>query len=318
MSTNNTPEHFVTLFDYNYLPAGLALYDSLLTHALPFNLWVLCMDEKVEDRLRELNLEHLKLIPLRDVETDALREAKKDRTGGEYCWTMTPFSPEAVMKIDPSIKRVTYLDADLFFFDSPLILLDELSRSNADVLITEHAYAPEYKKWEASAGKYCVQFMTFNNTEAGLKVLHRWQNQCIDWCYARMEDGKFGDQMYLNDCLEYFGEVVHVLEQKDKALAPWNVSYYMEKDHENVPVFYHFHSLKIISSRKIKLFDGYRINQNFQKKIYDRYTHVICKNIIKIKQFGWEIPILPEQWTIDSFLRNLRMRVTGNIQYHKY
>ncbi len=59
-------EHFVTLFDKNFLPVGLCLYGSLKRHAGPFKLWVLCMDDTVAARLEELRLPDVSLIYLAD------------------------------------------------------------------------------------------------------------------------------------------------------------------------------------------------------------------------------------------------------------
>jgi hypothetical protein len=61
--------HYVTLFDRNFLPQGLALYESMLCHANPFTLWVLCMDEKTEQVLNRLSKPGIRLIPLAEVET---------------------------------------------------------------------------------------------------------------------------------------------------------------------------------------------------------------------------------------------------------
>src|SRR6266702_7623853 len=129
-------EHYVTLFDTSYLAAGLSLHRSLCEHAGAFRLWVLCMDTTVETCLRELDLPEVSVIPLSEVETAALVAVKSGRTAGEYCWTLTPFVPEFVMAREPSAKRVTYVDADLYFFDAPAILLDEFDASDAHVLIT--------------------------------------------------------------------------------------------------------------------------------------------------------------------------------------
>jgi hypothetical protein len=65
------------------------------------------------------------------------------------------------------------------------------------VLITDHGYAPEYDQ-SATSGQYCVQFMTFER-DGGEPVRRWWEERCIEWCYARFEDGKFGDQKYLDD-----------------------------------------------------------------------------------------------------------------------
>ena len=75
-------EHFVTLFDSNFLSIGMCLHASLMAHGQPFHLWILCMDELVEEQLRRLDLSYVSLIPLREAESDALLEVKKDRTRG--------------------------------------------------------------------------------------------------------------------------------------------------------------------------------------------------------------------------------------------
>ena len=118
------------------------------------------------------------------MENDALRVAKRNRTTIEYYWTLTPFTPQFVLAQDPGIERVTYVYADLFFLGAPSLLLGEFEQSRAEVMLTEHAYAPEYDR-TVKSGKYCVQFMTFRNTPGGKSVMHWWQERCLEWCYAR-------------------------------------------------------------------------------------------------------------------------------------
>ena len=89
------------------------------------------------------------------------------------------------------------MDADLYFYQDPQILIDEIPK-NKSVLITQHNYYPKYDQSKTS-GIYCVQFMYFKNDNEGMKVLKWWRDKCIEWCYNRFEDGKFGDQKYLDD-----------------------------------------------------------------------------------------------------------------------
>ena len=123
---------------------------------------------------------------------------------------------------DPSAARATYIDADVFFLDDPRILLEELDESGKHVLITEHAYSPEYDRSHDS-GRFCVQFLTFDRSPAAGEVIAWWQERCLEWCFARYENGKFGDQFYLDQWPALFGDRVHIVRQVEKTLAPWNV-----------------------------------------------------------------------------------------------
>jgi hypothetical protein len=317
MSSAKVTEHFVTLFDNNFLPMGMALHGSLMQHAQPFHLWVVCMDDLVEKNLTTLSLPHVSLVSLHDLETDELRKVKPSRTKGEYCWTVTSFTPQAVFDRDTTVQRVTYVDADLFFFDDPRILLQELTISKKHVLITEHAYAPEYEDYSVN-GRFCVQFLTFYRCEAARKVLTWWQEKCLEWCFARYEDGKFGDQKYLDLWPEIFASDVHIVLQKDKILAPWNIMHFAKaKSAKLTPVFYHFHGLRIISHNRIKLYQNYKIGES-GLAIYEVYVNYLRNVFSQLRFNDISIPILMPSKTILSFLRDYKSRFTGIVAYSDY
>src|SRR5690554_5852696 len=310
MVSINRTEHFVTLFDSKFLPMGLCLHSSLMQHASPSHLWILCMDAEVEDQLSQLALPCVSLVSLSAVETEGLLAVKNGRTKGEYCWTLTPFAPQFVFERDPTVQRATYLDADLFFFDDPQILLDEFDASGKHVLITDHTYAPEYDQTAAS-GRFCVQFMTFRNTPEGVGVLQWWQDRCLEWCFNRIEDGKFGDQKYLDDWPLRFADEVHVLQQVEKALAPWNLSrFYKSGNAAAKPVFYHFHGLRIVDHDKVVLFSGYKLS-GLCGAIYDDYLHALRRAINLMTLHRIALPTLPPANLPLQFLRTLKARITG-------
>lgn len=307
-------EHFVTYFDNNFLPVGLCLHASLLEHGQPFHLWILCMDELVEQNLQHLELPHVTLIPLREAEDARLLAVKPTRSRGEYCWTLTPFTPQFVFDRDTQVNRVTYLDADLFFFASPKLLLDEFERSGKHVLITEHAYAPEYDR-TVQSGRFCVQFMTFCRSQGGVGVMKWWQERCLEWCFDRNEDGKFGDQKYLDQWPTLFPNEVHILRQVDKTLAPWNVDYFLAKKRIGfTPVFYHFQSFRIVSDKLARLYVGVAISENAHK-FYEQYLISIRAQIKFMKQNGIALTKMPEPKRRFNALRKLYMRVFNKVRY---
>jgi hypothetical protein len=314
-SADSREEHFVTLFDSHFLAAGLCLYRSLKAHAGAFRLWIVCMDEKVEAQLRELALPEVRLLPLAEVQTPELKRVRPDRTIAEYCWTLTPFTPSFVMEREPGVRRVTYLDADLYFFADPRRLLGELDASGAQVLITPHAYAPEYDQTSYS-GIYCVQFVAFANSAPAREVLRWWQERCIEWCYQRSEDGKFGDQKYLDDWPQRFAGTVHVLQRTELALGPWNASRFL-RDDTSVPVFFHFHGLRVVSPTRLLLYMTYRLDAT-ALRLYDRYIPEFVQALGAAFQRWGEIPGMQRKLEIRERLLRAWNRARGTLRYARY
>lgn len=276
--------NFCTLFDSNYLTRGLALYYSLEKHCADFHLYIFAFDEKCYEVLKEINLSHATIISLTEFEDDKLLKVKPSRSKAEYCWTSTSSTILYVLE-KYKVDMCTYLDADIYFYSSPQPIFDELGSKS--ILITEHCYSPQYNK-EVKSGKYCVQFITFKNDEYGLKALKWWCERCIEWCYARYEDGKFGDQLYLDDWTERF-EGVHVLQHLGGGIASWNVQQYQFTNENNrlfgtetrsgnkfEVIFYHFHYLKFFTNGKVEL--GRRLlSKNVIDIFYKTYIHELDK-----------------------------------------
>jgi hypothetical protein len=274
-------EHFVTLFNSNFLPQGISLYFSMEKHIKNFKLWVLCIDKKCYDILNTINLQNLQPLLLENFETVDLLKAKSNRNFTEYCWTLTPFSFKIVFSLDSNIDRVTYLDADMFFFDSPCLIFKEFEKTGKSVLITKHNYSPFYD-YSRESGKYCVQFLIISRV-LGEEVRSDWEIKCLDWCYNKFEDGKFGDQKYLDAWTKDFNDKVHVLSMAESILAPWNILKYATSD----IIIYHFHGLRIMSNKNIFI-GNYLIPKPIYKYIYLPYIIELRKVIKILEEIGYK------------------------------
>ncbi len=306
-------EHFATLFDHQFLLQGLCLYRSLAEHAGPFHLWILCIDEEVEQALRLLNLPAVTLLPLRSVETAPLLAVKNGKTIGEYCWTLTPFISEFVFARAPGLARVTYLDSDLFFFGSPDPVFDEFEGSARHVLIMEHAYAPEYAFQLPLVGRFCVQFMTFRNTPPAREVSAWWQARCLEWCFARAGGGRFGGQTYRDDWPQRFTAQVHVFKQMEKAIGPWNALHFERMAAGRLrPVFFHFQGLRVHPGRRVTLYSGYRVGPG-GRNLYRRYLEELKRAARDLDERGIRIAGIPRRTGFRAFLIRLK-RLLGSAE----
>lgn len=292
---------FCTLFDSYYLTRGLAMYYSLEKACKDFHLYIFAFDDRSYNILKKLDLKKATIISLREFEDEKLLAVKGGRTKGEYCWTCT--SSTILYVIDNfKVDHCTYVDADLFFYQDPKILIDEMNGKS--ILLTEHRYPPHFNR-SASSGIYCVQFITFFNNEDGLKALKWWRDACIDWCYNRYEDGKFGDQKYLDDWTTRF-KGVHVLQHLGGGLAAWNVEQYeLIFRKENIilfqerltgkkfeAVFFHFHHVRFFKNDIVDL--GWRkIDDKVIMQMYLPYFKELWRleDLVKSIDPTFDIPL---------------------------
>lgn len=272
-------ERYVTLFDQGFLPNGLALHASLMRHAGDAELWVVAADDVTADVLGRLALPQLRILPLADVEDDRLRAVRPTRSTVEYYWTLTPFLPSAVLAREPSAVRATYIDADMWLAASPQPLLDEFEESGAGALLTPHAYAPEFEQ-SLAYGVYCVQFMPFRRG-IGEPLLRWWQERTLEWCYGRAEDGRFGDQKYLDDWPERFGSAAHVLAHPEWTQAPWNATVFPAED----ALTYHFHRLRT-TTRNRALVGLYRLPRPHVERLYRPYLADLRAAYVRLATVG--------------------------------
>ena len=281
-------ERFCTMFDANFLPMGLALADSLARHSPDAELWVLCLDDDTESALRRINRPHVHTIRLSDVETAALRAVRPERSLREYYWTLTPWMFDAVFARSPA-ERVTYLDADVYFFRSPAVLLDQMTAAH-EVLVTHHAYAPEYDTSQVN-GAFCVQFVSVRRTPAALAAVAWWRERCLEWCYARAENGQFGDQRYLESWPDMLGDRLLVIDCAESTGAPWNACLAERRDAPWTPVFYHFHGFRYLSDDRVlqyPLHPGYAIGPRAHP-LYREYVASVRAGSRAVRKAGFTI-----------------------------
>lgn len=273
-------EHFVTLLNSLFLPQLLALHTSMERYVKSYQLWVVCVDDESYETLSKLGLSNIKLLQLSLLETQELKNVKGTRTIGEYCWTLTPFAPLFVFDSDSEVSRVTYIDSDLWFLKDIKPIFNEFDSSGKSVLITDHAYSPEYDQ-STTSGQYCVQFIIFTRDKSE-PVRKWWERKCIEWCYYRVEDGKFGDQKYLDCWPIVFDNYVHVLKQKHFTLAPWNACIFPYGN----AIFYHFAGVRILSKKTILVGD-YVLPSVLIFNVYRPYFQDLNSSINKLLDLGW-------------------------------
>jgi hypothetical protein len=209
---------FCLVLDLNYLPRGLVLHRSLTDVCDKFRLRVFCMDHETRSILERMQLPNLVTIGIDELERydPGLRSVKSSRNPVEYCWTAKPSICLYSFEHEPDLDMITYLDADTTFFEDPSPLFDELR--DAFVLLTP-ARDPE-----SDGPSYVTPLLTLSRDSRSETALRWWRERCLEWCYDRLEDGRWSDLTYLNDWPRRFPGV-RVLEHPG-CLGEWNVRYF--------------------------------------------------------------------------------------------
>jgi len=286
---NNNSYNFCTIVTREYLPKALALYFSLKRNAKSFHLWICCMDDLVYDILNKLNLSNVTLITLESIEDNKLLSVKNYRYTHEYCWTLKAPLILHIFKYYKDIDSIFYIDADAYLFSSPEKLFARLK--SYSVLLTMHNFNNDFKCLYSKKGCYNGGIIGFRRDSNAIKCLSWWRDKCIDWCYDKIENGKFGDQKYLMEFRKRFDGVYRERMAGANA-AMWNITEHNIKEHEGKAqinekdiIFYHFSALIICNEWEYGMWRWYypEVDEKAKRLIYLPYATDLYNAIQMIK-----------------------------------
>jgi hypothetical protein len=231
----------------------LTLYESLSKMLPSLDLWVLCLDETSHNLLEALSLKEVHPVELGELELfdPKLATIKNTRTAPEYYFTCKSVFIDYLFET-VTLPRITYLDADLYFFESPTEL--HLEARDASAVVHGHNFPANQADIADQVGRYNAGFISVRNDKTGRDCITDWRERCLDWCYDRVEDGKYADQKYLDDWPDKWG--ADVIDRPGAGTARWNLerwSFSVEGNtifvDDDPLVFYHFEALQRLTER---------------------------------------------------------------------
>jgi hypothetical protein len=300
---------YCTYFNKGYLGRGIILLRSLAKFVGDCSVEVLCFDDETFTFLSKFDFKNVVPVSLCDFESrhPELVAVKSARSCGEYFFTCTSSWTLDVFLRHPEASFVVYLDADMKFFASPDPVLDMMD--GKDIIICDHNFERDYER-QAEYGRFNVGFVAFRNSQTGFDCLSRWAADCIDWCYDRLEDGKFADQKYLDAWPERYGERLSIAP-RGVDLGPWGIGRDELSEKDGVPyiagepiVLFHYQGLRLFNRRHYYL--GY-------------YYHYPVSKILEIlyEPYIRELQLVEDEFGLAENCGNARY-VRGNFLYRLF
>lgn len=312
--------HFCTLFDMRYAARGLAMLGSLETHfAGDKTVTILAMDSTTPSMIRDMGRPNWNVISVEELSDAELLEVRETRPHREFCWTCAPALMARMVDIHAEKDVVVYVDADLYFFASPQLLLDELG-DGGNILIHEHRYSADRRHYESSSGRFNVGFVAFVVGDEARACVQRWRRQVLDKCVLDPDNGYCGDQGYLNEWPDRY-EGLRILENIGGGVAPWNLLSYkvagdaLHPSVDGIPVvFFHYHAFRTVAVNFVGNVAaipawGYEFSKQAQKLLFSRYSRQIRRISKKAAALGFRIDSDMEH----PFRDALRAWIRGNL-----
>jgi len=243
--------YFATYFDARYLSRGLSLLSSLRQRSKnQFILHILCLDDTTYQFFKKRNWRDVNPIPLSTLyaEDTELAEVSETRHGADMIFTLTPSLIGFIFDHFPKTDFITYLDADIFFFEDPQLILDEIGSSS--IAIIKHRFS--WRNYTLrDYGIFNVGWVSWRRDLQGLKCLHDYRKDCLNWCHDFIDGCNYADQRYLDRWPSLYQNLC-IISHKGANVAPWNLDLRPISVEDGKTyiggeplIFYHFHKFSI-------------------------------------------------------------------------
>lgn len=195
---------YCSIASSEYVYKVLTLYRSVVKHDKEYKFFIICMNEDVFDIFTAIKLENVELVQIKEIEAfcPELVEVRKTRNDKEYAWTVKPSAFLYIFDRHADIDHILWLDGDTMFLSDPSPIYMEWGKDS--ILLTMERYSGKYSYMAHMFGVYNTGLLGFKRDKNSLECLKWLQAKLNEWCYDRMENGLWSDQMYLNDCLHKF------------------------------------------------------------------------------------------------------------------
>ncbi|MEI8128561.1 MAG: hypothetical protein WCG95_02985 [bacterium] len=260
------------------------------------------MDDESFSYLKNLKLNSVYVISYLDLEESIpeLKNAKLNRSLIEYFYTCSPAICYYALMNFIEIDLITYLDSDLYFFSSPEPLFTELENKSIGIIAHRFNWLTKHN---LKYGIFNVGWVSFRKDDIGLNCLTDWMFDCINWCYQKLENGKYADQKYLDIWPEKYSKLC-IIKNICANVAIWNIGNYKLSNVGNdifvngeKLIFYHFASFKQVSEFEFTS-DLSRVLVRTTNLIRDLIYIPYAKSILKFQIH----PIKTKQDIKDTFL----------------
>lgn len=317
MNSNNLV--FFTYFDSKFLIQGTVAVQSFLRENKGAKGIIYCTSQKATEILKwkfardSVDVKLLSELPEIKKEIDTAKNANRNST--EVLISIKPLLILETLKVLSANEILLYIDADLFFYESIVTLLGEFD--DCSILLSRHLFPPELSE-SVKYGVVNAGFIMLRNTPNTVALLMDWAMKCREWCFLRLENGKYADQLYLNDYL-YHKEVkvishpgvnngMYYFQSRRKVRSEGRDTFI---DNHKL-VCFHFHGIRI-SNRYIQTgFNRYKLPKRpiiVWNKIYRRYideiraTCLLYKRAISSNWLQREVFVAPERTVISPVQR---------------
>lgn len=300
--------NFCAIGDTRYLPHLLSLIDSArqnFTEVYTFH--ILAMDDYTFRKLQILRPgKDIQLYSLNEVNEDfqirAIRYAapsreaisnanasNKDPGFVQFCWALA--SCFSFWLMERRKISVTYVDADIFFFNDIKPFFKELSSKSIGLVSHRIPYL-------MTSGEFNVGIVHFEYDSYGKSALNKWKSFLLNnQNNYSIGFGTCGDQKYLEIIHSIYKDQTSIVDEKFGHLAPWNVTQHkydsgkiVWKDIKQDLCYFHFAHFVIENDQSYRASynnewiwgEPLKVD-NFVNKCYDEYFIHMKKVISEIE-----------------------------------
>jgi nucleotide-diphospho-sugar transferase len=212
---------FCSIFDRSFAARWLVMQRSLLRHSPGARALAFCLDDQARDVVDRLGLPGVGVMTLAELEAhDAeLAAVRGTRSALEYLFTVKPCLYRHLLATG-NAAAVVHVDADMMFFSDPVPLLRELD--SGSVLLMPSGHSPSMPHLDEVYGAYQSGLIAFRSDQYGRAAAARWREQCLEWCGAVPEPGRWANKRYLNEWPSTL-EGVRVVDETGLGTAAWSV-----------------------------------------------------------------------------------------------